>query len=329
MWPPLIVDTGVECERDTDSRNLLEDEFSVVSVVGQGTTSYVQHAVRRSDSCHVALKTLRVEDEHMISVAKEEYEMLRTIAHPNIVRALDFIAAPCRAVLVLEFFNGRDLLQTVSSMPEQCLPEIVAMPLTTMLADAVVYLHSRRVTHRDIKPQNVLASSDLKHLKLVDFNVARNLQEGLALTPTGTRLYAAPEVIFGEPPSELSDIWAVGLCAHLLLSGKLPQGREGCDSLKETIQVCAKREVTLQGHPWTKVSTQCKSVLRRCLAAEPSKRLLSMAALLQGCSAWVSAGCCGTRSRSMPSPEVVSRHAAHCLPKKRCLSRSYHSIKAL
>merc|ERR1719330_456349 len=214
-------------EAERANRRLAED-FSIVGRVGQGTTSSVQHAIRQSDGRHVALKTMRAEDPEMIAFARQEFETLRKIEHPNIVGAVDFIEAPGRATVVLDFFDGRDLQETVSSMPDRRLPEEVAMPLIAQLVDAVMHLHASRIVHRDIKPQNVLVSRDLKQLKLVDFNVARNLQGGPALTPTGTRLYTAPEVVLGESPSELSDIWSVGLCAYLLLSGSLPQGRDRC-----------------------------------------------------------------------------------------------------
>jgi len=149
-------------------------------------------------------------------------------------------------------------------------------------------------------------SQDLKHLKLVDFNVARNLQGGLALTPTGTKLYAAPEVVFGESPSELSDIWAVGLCAHMLLTGKLPQGRDVCESCMKPVSKCAERAVSLRGPHWAMVSEQCKAMLRRCLATEPAERRLPI-----GCDDALLVGCCGSRTHSLPLPvPAVARHGS-------------------
>lgn len=298
-------ETCIPCPRTASSSLRLATEFLVVGTIGQGTTSFVQHAIRLSDGRNVALKTLRTDDEEMVELAKKEYEMLKTVEHPNVVRALDFIVAPDRAVVVLDFFDGPDLLETIGSMPERCLPEHVATPLISQLTDAVAYLHVQRVVHRDIKPQNVLVSKDLKELRLVDFNVSRCLKGGLSLTPTGTRLYAAPEVLLGDAPSELSDIWAVGLCAHLLLSGKLPQDRDRACARKVPLQDCAKKQVLLRGPRWANVSEQCKAMLRRLLASEPAERLLP-AALLPECGQGTR---CSARASSWPtSVHTSARH---------------------
>ena len=63
------------------------------------------------------------------------------------------------------------------------------------LLEAVAHLHNNHILHRDIKPENVLVCSDMKSVKLIDFNVAWDLSEGACLTPTGTDLYKALEVM--------------------------------------------------------------------------------------------------------------------------------------
>jgi len=122
-------------------------------------------------------------------------------------------------------------------------------------------------------------------LKLIDFNVGRALQEAAPLTPTGTRLYSAPEVVFGSSPCELSDVWAVGLCMHLLLSGRLPQGRDRCLELDQSLPDAAARPIVLNGPRWRDVSMDAKAVLRQCLAAEPHDRVPFV--VLSGSSAWI------------------------------------------
>lgn len=248
----------------------LAKEFAIHEALGHGTTASVQKATRLSDGHVVALKTMRSADEEMMSLVKQEFDMLRRVEHPNIISAHDFIMLPGRAVLVMDFFDGSDLRETVASLPGGRMPEAVARPLIAKLADAVAHLHERRIVHRDIKPENILISKDLTDLRLVDFNVACDLKEGGSLTPTGDRFYAAPEVLLGDSPSELSDVWGVGLCAHLLLSGELPQGRSNARS----VEACAERKVSLTNESWDNVSEACKAVLRQVLALRPVDRPL-------------------------------------------------------
>lgn len=252
----------------------VEGEYRVTGPLGQGSTSSVQHAIRISDGQEVALKTIRSEDPEMLKCAKEEFDLLKQMSHPNIVRVLDMIVLPGRALLVLEYVNGNDVLQTVALTPRKHVAEPEAQPLCVSLVRAVGYLHERRIVHRDIKPENVLISNDVSDLKLIDFNTAHRLRTGLGLTPTGTRLYAAPEVLLGDPPDELSDVWGIGICMHLLLSGRLPQDRERWQDRErpEPIHVAAVRAVALRGCRWRRVTEPCKAVLRDCLAIERLER---------------------------------------------------------
>merc|ERR1719517_363810 len=104
--PTLSISKDVKQEQVMDrSKSSLTQDFSVVGTIGQGTSSYVQHAIRKSDGHHVALKTMRTVDPEMISFARAEFDMLSKVEHPNIVRALDFIVEPGRVVVVLDYFD--------------------------------------------------------------------------------------------------------------------------------------------------------------------------------------------------------------------------------
>lgn len=220
LTPDSSRSTGVSSTASADSK--LEEDFSVMEVLGQGSTGLVRRAVCRADGRHVALKIVRSDEEEVLATAQHEYELLRRLEHPNIVKAYDYLTPhPTQAILVLEYCDGRNLEVTVRKAPEGVLPESASCWLFYCLAKALQFLHQRGIAHRDIKPKNLMISRDLKQLRLVDFNVAGQKIDGL-MTPTGTRMYAAPEVVRGDSPSEASDIWAAGLCLHLMLSGLLP-----------------------------------------------------------------------------------------------------------
>merc|ERR1711920_616925 len=161
-----------------------------------------------------------MDDEEFFLTARKEYDLLRTIQHSNIIRALDFFVYPMGAVLVLEFFEGRSLEDTVRKSPKKHLTENQARPLFLKLMSAVAHLHAHNIIHRDVKAENILVSPALDSIRLLDFNTATATAAG-ALTMTGTIDYLPPEVLLGDSPSQTSDIWSAGLCLHLMLIGTL------------------------------------------------------------------------------------------------------------
>jgi len=250
----------------------IADEYELLEKLGQGSVGVVYRASSRADSQQVALKVMRMHDQEMLQTARNEYELLKTLDHPKIIKAFEFFTYPMGAVLTLELFDGKSLKQTVREAPRRRLTESKAQVLFSALLHAVAYLHDRDIIHRDIKAENVLVNKDCSDLRLVDFNTARNVMEG-ALTMTGTADYMPPEVLLGDSPAEGSDIWALGLCLHLMLRGRLPVDRKLFTSREEF--GCASQSPLrepLSSQKWSSVSDDCKDVLQRCLEVDPASR---------------------------------------------------------
>jgi len=244
--------------------------YNVVGTIGEGAKSFVQRAVRKSDGLQVALKTKMIcteEAERAEYLIKKEFKILNQMSHPNIISVIEFITHPTCTVLVLEYFNGVDLDKRLGSHPDKRFPEDVSRGLTHDLSEAIRYMHSVNIMHRDIKPQNVMITTDLAALRLIDFDAAHCMAESTSLTPAGTPLYAAPELIEGEPSSLASDIWAIGLCLFLMLTGVLPKRRSTFPH--------HYRPIALDGKKWEDVSSAGKDFLRDCLAFQPDERPLA------------------------------------------------------
>ncbi|CAJ1354357.1 unnamed protein product, partial [Effrenium voratum] len=266
------VDCKQVVEETTETFTDASEHYDMLEQLGRGAVATVKKAVRKKDGLVVALKIAGSRENG--ALVEAEFKMLQTIKHPSIIHALDYFNTNVSAILVLEYFDGSSLEVAVCKSSRRRFPEITSRELFRSLLSAVCYLHSRRIIHRDIKPSNVLVSDCLRDLRLLDFNVAKRLTEGGALTTTGTRLYFAPEVINGEPALEANDVWGCGLCVFFMLAGRLPW-----KNLPDGVFV---------DHPALKVtgtwcrdlSEPCKSVIRQCLAVDPAWRPPAMTIVL-------------------------------------------------
>lgn len=261
------------CRRPIDDVPMRDlEQYSMLKPLGQGTTGVVYEARHQETGERVALKVMRMDDEEMLEIARKEYELLHSVQHPHIIRALDFFRYPKGVVLVLEHFPGSTLDEAIEHSPGGRLEESCAQRLFSALAQAVQHLHQQGIIHRDVKAQNVLVSADFEDLRLVDFNTARQMSDG-ALTMTGTVDYLPPEVLLGNSLTKEADVWAMGVCLHLMLTGSLPLKRRLFASNEDF-----GRQL-LGGQSSSKVSLEslglapgCREVLHACLEVDPQRR---------------------------------------------------------
>src|SRR4051794_38878255 len=161
----------------------------------------------------VAVKVIPVYSIQERSRALREGQIAQALRHGNIVETLEVIPGDLEVYLVTEFVRGVPL--DVAAR-QYSLNEVV--DALVQIIEALSYAHSQGVIHRDIKPQNALVG-DHGRVKLTDFGVAyrtgdtRLTQIGYAV---GTPGYIAPEILEGEDPTELTDIYAVGATARAL-----------------------------------------------------------------------------------------------------------------
>ncbi|CAK9021924.1 unnamed protein product [Durusdinium trenchii] len=242
--------------------------YEMVEVLGKGSVGKVLRATRLSDGLDVAVKAMDARDEQQVRERRREFEILNRLNHPNLVYAWDFIECELKVAMILSYHPGSTLDVMVKSLPERCFGEEVAQKLFFMLMSAIKYLHDHHVVHRDIKAENIIIAMDHQDLHLADFNVAKDLQEGGALTMTGTLQYSAPEVLDGFSPSHGQDIWGAGLCLHVMVAGRLPHRMT--DSLEHF--AATMRRNPIRWSSWSHISDAGKDTVRQCLCVEELKR---------------------------------------------------------
>ncbi len=172
----------------------------------------------------VAIKVIRLKDgsEHQASLLHRQLSVLTRLRHPNLVRILDCgtLREKGEPFLVEEYVEGRSVLEATRGWESR---EIIN--LLVELCRAIRYLHGRDVLHSNLKPGNVMLTSDNgggPGLKLLDFGLAGCLRGYKPASIHGGLVYTAPEVILGQQPSVKSDLYSVGVIAYQLLTGRLP-----------------------------------------------------------------------------------------------------------
>jgi len=150
---------------------------------------------------------------------EHEAKMLESLDSENIVKPLDYFFEDHRCFLVLEHIEGCTLRQLI--LDKGALTEEAARRFAEDMCDILQYLHGKGIIHRDVTPDNLIVTAS-GALKLIDFNVAQQVQSNTTGTIAGKHAYLPPEQFRGKATCQ-SDIYAMGACLYYLLTGSDPE----------------------------------------------------------------------------------------------------------
>ncbi len=202
------------------------DQYEITELLARSGMAAVYRARDTETGEGVALKVphLQFESDLVFHERFRREEALgQKLDHPSIIKFLR-PRDKSRMYIAMELCEGKSLRALLS--PQRPLPAPRALDIAKKLAEALVYLHSRRVVHRDLKPENVLVLPD-GGVKLLDFGIAldesarRLTWFGLSST-VGTPDYMAPEQVGGRRGDARTDIYALGTMLYEMLTGHLP-----------------------------------------------------------------------------------------------------------
>lgn len=216
--------------------------YQIGAKLGAGGMGYVYQAYDRLMQQHIALKQLTVDPADLVFAARpassptldslvnlaQEFRLLASLRHPHIINVLDYgFDSERKPYFTMELLpQPQTILQAGR---EQTLA--VQVDLLSQLLQALIYLHRRGILHRDLKPENALVTDG--HLRVLDFGLSVTLEQACRAPSAGTLLYMAPEVFLGQPVSPASDLYAVGVMAYELLTGRHPFYCTDLDNLVE------------------------------------------------------------------------------------------------
>jgi serine/threonine-protein kinase len=219
---------------------------------------------------------------------RQEQRSAEILNHRNIVKMLDRGLRTGYPFTIMEYLGGgtlRDWLTTHDRLPGRDIASIASQ-----LADAIDYAHSRGVIHRDIKPGNVLFESDPNgRIALSDFGIAAILgavQRDITAAGgefSGSPGYLAPEIISGESPEGVSDIYSFGIVLFEMIAGTVPfdEFRDPLAIIRAKVEQDAPDIRRFRSDVPEDVAIGLSSVLARNPALRPSSARLALTAIAE------------------------------------------------
>lgn len=110
-------------------------------------------------------------DEERVNAARNEFEMLKNLEHPYIVKVKEFFVTHKQIYMIMELIDGQELMDRISDIEKY--DENIAKKLFRQCLEAIQYLHNNGICHRDIKPSNILVLNKEEKIKITDFNISK------------------------------------------------------------------------------------------------------------------------------------------------------------
>jgi predicted ATPase/tRNA A-37 threonylcarbamoyl transferase component Bud32 len=205
---------------------LIANRYHIIDKIGQGGMGAVWRVYDRLEKNEVALKQVakslndimlstRGATDRKKSALIQEFSLLASLRHPNIISVLDYGIADNKPFFTMELLkNSQTLLEVV-----QHKTQTEQIEFLIKILQALRYLHRRGVLHRDLKPDNVLVF-DNSQVKVLDFGLS--VQSEMAEGRVGTMVYMSPESLRDNQTVSQSDLYAVGVMAYEMIAGQRP-----------------------------------------------------------------------------------------------------------
>ena len=204
---------------------LLGERYEIIEKIGAGGMSIVYKAKDNRLQRYVAIKELReefVQDEEFVARFRKEALSAASLSHPNIVGIYDVGSDKEIHYIVMEYVEGRTLKEVIAEQGP--FDAKMVLELGVQMVSALKHAHQKKIIHRDIKPQNILMTTD-GVLKVTDFGIAKAVDSSTIVTTgnaVGSVHYFSPEQAKGKYVNESSDLYSCGIVLFELATKRLP-----------------------------------------------------------------------------------------------------------
>ncbi len=244
------------------------------SMIAEGGMGAVYRARHRNGGEIVAVKIIPKETARnplLVKRFEQEFRAASLIDHPNVVKAIEYCGSGPTPFLVMEYVEGESLGEKIEA--NGALPEELAITIITQVCDGLHRAHKQGLIHRDVKPDNILVTSE-NIAKLTDLGLVKDIEGELNLTKTGKGLgtphFMSPEQFRNAKYADVRcDVYSVGATLYMMVTGIIPFSNTSpleCWMRKTKNELAAPKSLNRA------LSDRVDFAIRRAMAPNPADR---------------------------------------------------------
>ena len=261
-----------------ENGTLVAERYEIIEKIGIGGMANVYKAQDIKLSRTVAVKVLKEEfseDMTFVNKFRTEAQSAAGLEHPNIVNVYDVGSENGFYYIVMEYVEGITLKDYIKKKGHLSYKE--ALSITIQVGRGLQAAHEKNIIHRDVKPQNIIISTDGK-VKVTDFGIARAATTNTIHSDVmGSVHYASPEQARNGYVSNRSDIYSLGIVMYEMVTGKVPYDGES------TVQIAIQHlqdEMVPPSEYVDDLPISLEKIIMKCTQKSPDRRYESMENLL-------------------------------------------------
>ena len=257
--------------------------YKRIKYLGSGSYGSVYMAKNIATDNIVAIKIIEKEEGNMIDdmEIQNEINILKKLSHPNIVKVYEFFDSPLNFFIITEFCKKGELFSYIKNVYQEKQLSV----LFYQVFSGLVYLHEKKILHRDLKLENIMVAETEKDIitgeeyfwiKIIDFGTAKIFEKNkIEKSVIGSSYYIAPEVL-NQRYNEKCDTWSIGVILYMCLVGSAPFDGKTDDEIIKRIKIGKynKNDTRFLQH-----SEEVKDLVNKLLEKDINKRLSAKEAL--------------------------------------------------